>query len=351
MNTAMEATLLDRAIGALRGHGLDVAVQNQPKQLGRQIDADAWLRVAKDKQHIDYVVEAKRAVAPATLGAVVTQLRQDAVAAKRPLLLVTYYVTPPMAEKLRTLEQQFVDVAGNAYLEGPGVLVYVTGRKGEDLQGEPRPGRAFTTAGLKVLFALICDPELAGAPYRTIAAAAGVALGAVPPVLGDLRRQRYLLVGDKKRRLLTTRRLLDDWALAYARTLRAKTLAAIYFAPKFETWPDWELDPKQARWGGEPAANLLVGYLRPGVLTIYAHKLPPRLAVEQRLVAAGHLTQERLVEVRRPFWGEALKFEGQPKTVPPALVYADLLATGDARCIETAQMVYDQFLARLFPAA
>jgi hypothetical protein len=348
MNTATEANLLDRAISALRGHGLDVAVQNQPK--GRQIKADAWLRVAKGKQHIDYVVEAKRAVAPATVGAVVTQLRHDADAAKRPLLLVTHYVTPPMAEKLRTLEQQFVDVTGNAYLEGPGLLVYVTGRKAEGLQVEPRPGRAFTTAGLKVLFALICDPELAGATYRTIAAVAGVALGAVPPVLGDLRRQRYLLVGDKKRRLLTTKRLLDDWALAYARTLRAKTLAATYFAAKFETWPNWKLDPQEARWGGEPAANLLVGYLRPGVLTIYAQKLPPRLAVEQRLVVAGNVTQERLLEVRKPFWGEALKMEGHPKTVPPALVYADLLATGDARCIETAQMVYDQFIARLFPA-
>ena len=29
--------------------------------------------------------------------------------------------------------------------------------------------------------------------------------------------------------------------------------------------------------GGEPAANLLVPYLRPGVLTIYADKLLPLL--------------------------------------------------------------------------
>jgi Transcriptional regulator, AbiEi antitoxin, Type IV TA system len=30
--------------------------------------------------------------------------------------------------------------------------------------------------------------------------------------------------------------------------------------------------------------------------------------------------------------------------VPPVLVYADLLATGDGRCMETAQMVYDRTL-------
>ena len=349
MNATAEANLIHRAIGALRGHGLDVAVRNQPRP-APQIETNGCLRVAKDKQHVDYVVEAKRAVAPATLGAVVTQLRHFAAAAKQPLLLVTDYVTPPMAEKLRTLDQQFVDGAGNAYLNGPGFLVYVTGRKPEDLQGPARPGRTFTTAGLKVLFALICDAQLAAAPYRTIAEAADVALGALPPLLRDLAYQRYLLVAGKKRRLLATKRLLDDWALAYARTLRPKTLAAMYVAPKFETWPDWQFDLNEARWGGEPAANLLVDYLRPGVLTIYTRKLPPRLAVEQRLVAAGHLTQERLLELRRPFWGNTLKLEGHPKTVPPALVYADLLATGDARCIETAQMVYDQFLARLFTA-
>jgi hypothetical protein len=28
------------------------------------------------------------------------------------------------------------------------------------------------------------------------------------------------------------------------------------------------------------------------------------------------------------------------------LIYADLLATSDARCIETAQMLYDRYLAR-----
>ncbi|MEO8330352.1 MAG: type IV toxin-antitoxin system AbiEi family antitoxin, partial [Candidatus Nanopelagicales bacterium] len=315
------------------------------------IEADGWLRVAKDKQHVDYVVEAKRAVVPATLGAVVTQLRQFAAAAKRPPLLVTDYVTPPLAEKLRALDQQFVDGAGNAYLNGPGFLVYVTGRKAENPQGPLRPGRTFTTTGLKVLFALICDARLAAAPYRMIAQAADVALGALPPVLRDLEHQRYLLVAGKNRRLVGTKRLLDDWAFAYARTLRAKVLTATYVAPKFETWPDWELDPNEARWGGEPAANLLVEYLRPGVLTIYARKLTPRLVVEQRLVVAGRLAQEGLLEVRRPFWGATLKLDGHPKTVPPALVYADLLAIGDARCIETAQMVYDEFLARLFAPA
>lgn len=345
-----ETAVLDKTVEALRAQGLAVVIQKMPRA-ARDAGADAWLRVGKDPQAQDYAVEVKRGVTPATLGATMAQLNQFATATGRVPLLVTAHVTPPMAERLRALGQQYADTAGNAYLFGPGLLFFVAGRKPDVKTAAQRPGRAFTTAGLKVLFALICDPELAAAPHRAIAAAAGVALGAVPPVLADLLQQGYLLVAGRNRRLNATRRLLDDWALAYARTLRPKTLLGTYFTPNFDTWTKWKLDPKQARWGGEPAANLLTGYLKPGALTIYADKLPPKLMLEQRLALAGLLGAVHPVEIRKPFWGDTLRQEGRADTVPPALVYADLLATGDGRCIETAQMIYDGYLARLFPAA
>jgi hypothetical protein len=58
----------------------------------------------------------------------------------------------------------------------------------------------------------------------------------------------------------------------------------------------------------------------------------------------------RTVEWRKPFWGK-VPAAARPDTVHPVLVYADLLATGEARCMETAQLVYDEYLARLLPAA
>ena len=350
MKEQLKTDLIDRAAAALEPLGLALQKMKQPSGIP-QLPADAWARVARGREHIDYLAEARRTVTPATLGALLMQLRHMAEAAGRPALLVTDYVTPQVAETLRTQHQQFVDAAGNAYLEGPGLFVYVTGCKLRERHTTPRGNKMFATAGLKVLFALLCDPALADAPYRGIAAAAGVALGAVPAALADLRQARHLIETDKARRLLATKRLLDEWALAYAHTLRAKTLLKTYVAPNFGTWADWRLDPEQARWGGEPAANLLVRYLRPGVLTIYADKLPPRLIVEQRLVLAGPLVEANLLELRKPFWGRTLRVEGRPDTVPPPLVYADLLATGDGRCIETAQLVYDEYLARLLPAA
>ena len=342
--------ILSRTIEALRGLDLIVTEQKMPRAQGA-VQADAWLRVKRNRQEPnDYVVEVKRAATPATLGATVAQLNQLADACGRIPLLVTTHVTPPVAQRLKGLAQQFADTAGNAYLTGPGFLIFVVGRKPEEKPLPRRRDRLFTMAGVKVLFALICDPEFAKATHRAIAAAADVALGSVPAVLDEMKRQGNLLVTGDKRRLNATRRLLDDWALAYARTLRPKTLLATYTTPNFGGWNDWKLPRGEARWGGEPAANLLVRFLKPGVLTIYAQKPPARLMVEQRWTLAATPAAANVIEIRQPFWGKTLPQGERGDTVPPALVYADLLATGDARCIETAKLVYDRYLARLFPA-
>lgn len=344
-----EPTLFDRAIAALTALGLEVCVTDPP-EMATQVGADAWLRVGKGGEQADYAAVVQRKLTPATLGAATMQLQHVANATGHPTLLVTDYLTPPMAERLRDQKQQFADTAGNAYLEGPGQLVYVTGRRLLDKVAATSAGKAYTMTGLKVMFALLCDPALADAPQRAIAAAAGVALGAIPAVLADLQQAGHLLVLPKRRRLNATKRLLDEWALTYARRLRAKTLQATYLAKDFDAWQQWPLDA-QALWGGEPAANLLVDYLVPGVLTIYADRLPPKLLVEQRMtIARGAQAGDRVLEWRKPFWGN-MKAATRPDTVHPVLVYADLLATGDARCIETAQLVYDEHLARLLPAA
>ena len=349
MNKTTETALLDLGVQALQEHGLKVQVQKEPK-IGRALDADAWLRVGTAKQHIDYVVEAKRAVTPTTLGAVVAQLRHTAAIAGRPPLLVTGYITPPMADQLKRLDQQFADAAGNAYLTGPGVLVFVTGRKPEKNTNAARPGRAFATAGLKVTFALLCNPALVAAPHRTIAIAADVALGVVPAVLKDLQQLGY--VGDLKgkrgtRRLFDVPRLLAQWAETYAHLLRPRTLIGRYYVPALEGWKDWPLARQDALWGGEPAGALLTKYLRPGELTIYAKKLPGTLAARQKFMKEAAPGHTAVVEVRKQFWNFPADPQ-HPGLVPPLLVYADLLATGDARCIETAKMVYEENIVRLF---
>jgi len=350
MNTAEQATRLEGAKAALEGIGLKVAPFRAPPGVPRGW-ADAWLRIGRGKDGVGYLVEIKRAVTASTVGAVIAQLRDRAAQTGRPTLLITDYLTPPVADALREQQQQFADAAGNAFLTGPGLYVYVTGGRPKARMVAGKGGGTITNNGLKILFALLCDPALAQAPQRTLAAAANVALGAVPGGLQDLQGAGDVMVLNKRRRFRGTKRLLDEWAQGYARRLRPKTLVATYTTERFDTWKEWPVDPAHVRWGGEPAAALLTNYLRPGVLTLYTDGLPPRLMVDQRLIREDRPAAQRYLEVRRPFWGAPLHVQARPDVVPPVLVYADLLATGDGRCIETAQMLYEDHLAQLLPTA
>jgi hypothetical protein len=113
--------------------------------------------------------------------------------------------------------------------------------------------------------------------------------------------------------------------------------------------PDWWKKLDAAKYkvmlGAEPAAAIATRYLRPGVVTLYAQEAPARLMADYRL----RKVEEGTIELRRRFWPFDHKWE-HPALTPPVLIYADLLATGDARCIETAQIIYDRYLARLIKA-
>jgi len=78
-------------------------------------------------------------------------------------------------------------------------------------------------------------------------------------------------------------------------------------------------------------------------------QMPNLLAARQKFMkepAPGHTA---VVELRKRFWNFPAESDpGRGDLVPPLLVYADLLATGDARCIETAKMIYENHIARLF---
>lgn len=342
-----EAELLPAALAAARGLGLAAELTPAPAKRG-VAEPDGVVRLGHGGKTQRYVVEVKRQLRPATLGVALHQLDQRAKAHQLPGLLVADYIAPALAEALHEQGRAFLDTAGNAYVQQPGVLLWVTGRKPARKIAAPQLGRAFQPTGLQVLFALLCHPEWVSLPYRELAARAGVAHGTVGWAMGDLIEQGFVteLKGKRgTRRLYQGERLLALWADAYARQLRPRTLLGRYYVPALDGWQEWPLEKHAAQWGGEPAAALLTRYLKPGALTLYADKLPGLLAAKYKFTkepAPGHTA---VVEVRRRFWH--FPEEGAQPCVPPVLVYADLLATGDARCIETAKRLYDEDVVRL----
>jgi hypothetical protein len=260
-------------------------------------------------------------------------------------LLAAPFITREVAEGCRRLHVPFLDTAGNAYLEGPGLLVYVV--------GQPRPAgrgardfRAVKPAGLRIVFALLCRPALVEGTYREIAAQAGVALGTVGPVMKDLEARGYVRfregVGG---RLLEPARLIEEWVTHYPAALRAK-LNPRRFRADVERLRQMDLAGLKACWGGEPAAAKLTGYLKPAQYTIYAREPVAKLVAAARMRAdeAGN------VEVLDRFWNFEAD-EAFPDVAPPLVVYADLLATHEGRDAEAARMIYEQRIAPGFREA
>ena len=141
-------------------------------------------------------------------------------------------------------------------------------------------------------------------------------------------------------RLINGERLLGQWTEAYARTLRPRLLLG-RFRGELKG-----LGARGTKWkeelllGGELAAARLTRHLRPGTATFYAQAIDPKVVLGLVLRADA----EGNVDFRRRFW----IFPGEvPRLVPTLLVYADLLAIGDARCLETAQFLHGQLLDRL----
>ena len=330
-----EQGLLAQAVNAMEPLGLQIRVLRLETPNGdHRVDATIGLRFGG--RQLRYAAEIKRGLRPATLGAVVHQLR----ARTGHPLLVADHVTPPLADALRAQGVEFIDAAGNAFLNQPPLLVFVKGQRRAEAPPTLERGRAFQPTGIQVLFALLARPELVARPYREIAPAAGVAHGTVGWVMAELPGLGYLAKVGGRRRLINGERLLDRWAEAYARTLRPRLLLGRFRGDV------GALHTRTAQWpagvmvGGELAAARLTRHLRPGRATFYTQAIDPRMILKLRLKADA----EGNVDFRRRFWN----FPGeQLHLTPTLLVYADLLAIGDARCLETAQLLRGQLLARL----
>jgi hypothetical protein len=261
------------------------------------------------------------------------------------LLLVTSHVSQDMAERLRSNDIAFLDTAGNVSLRLPDALLYVVGRRPPE-RGVPKPrARTASPKHLEVLFALIADPALAAAPYRTIASAAGVALSTVNLALDDLQHRGLLAVGpDGRRRFSDWERVVDEWAALYPLRLKPRLASRRFAATRPDWWQAIDLARHDAVLGGEAAAEKLAHHLRAERIMLYAASATPReLLLEARLKA----DPDGEVEVVQRFWPASSKTvaTGTPDVAHPILVYADLLDTGESRNVEAARQIRELYLA------
>ncbi|MCI0563760.1 MAG: hypothetical protein MN733_35245 [Nitrososphaera sp.] len=337
--TTVDEKILKGALGALEEATGATAhiLEWQPKLTGGL--ADAIMEVVKDNNKVRYLVEIKPTFPATALGHIVAQLRKF----DKPAIIITRHITAPMAERLKRQNIAFLDTAGNTYINTPKLYVYVTGRKPEKTEDQAKKFRAFRATGLKVIFALLCIPDLVRANYRDIAKAADVALGTVGWVMYDLKRLNYIVErGKLERKLLNKRKLFDAWVTAYGQELRPKLYLGRFRGPKVDWWKNMNWRGVNAYLGGETAAAELTGYLKPETATIYITGDVDPLLLYHRLKRDPNGD----VEMIKTFWHFDYEWN-YPHLAPPLLIYAELMRTAEDRNIETGKLIYDQYLARL----
>ncbi len=333
MNTAVGKSLLRAGIATLRQIGLNATVNSREARSDKA--GDATLTLERDGTHLQYQVEIKRAVGPELVGHIALAFAGHT----EDRLLITAYVTAPLAQEFRRRGIQFVDAVGNAFLKRQGLLVFVTSYRPRARPTARRTPRVFRPSGLRMTFALLSLPDLTRASQRDIARAARVALGSVADIFRGLRELGFIAEIHGKRQLLHRERLLNQWTEAYARTLGPSLEIARFSAPSPTWWRDLDLTPYNAQWGGETAAAILQGNIIPEGTILYAADVPRSLLSKYRFKA----DPDGRVIVRRRFWNFETP-ESRREVVPPLLVYADLVAAGDARSVAAAEQIRSGYL-------
>lgn len=343
-----EQALLEDALEALRAKTAveGELIELEPHSPGRY-RPDALISLAYHDGTTRYFVECKSLI---DRKAQLDQVRRQLDSFDSPGLLIASYITKELAEHCQAIGLQFVDTCGNAYLRAPGLFILIMGEKSEGGQRASRAPKGLTNAaGLRVAFALLCQPVLVKSPLKDIASNAGVSLGTAFNVLEDLERRGYLINKGQaeRRKLLERRRLMEEWVINYPSTLRLKLNGRRFTASDPSWWERTNLDGVDFAWGSEVAAKKLTGYLKPSTQTLYVQSTDMSRAIKD--LAIKHRIKpdpDGNIEILEKFWH--WKSDGIGDFAPPLLVYSELLAILDPRAQETANIIKERFVDAAF---
>ena len=304
------------------------------KEDGAYGNFDALIQI----MNVDFLCEIKGNITATNINTIVNRLQKYMATEKRPVLLVAKYINPNMFDKLVELGLNILDCAGNCYIRymnGNIPVFHLTNKGEKNVFANEKVYPIFQYAGIKVIFYLLQDKNNVNKAYREIQENTGVALGTVKNVIDELVARKFILVTDKGRILKNRKALLDLWVENYNQVLKPKLMMgrmAFRTNEQRNKWKAMEL-PEGMYWGGESAANMIDNYLEPGAFDIYTD-VPTAY-----LMKTGFVRQDANGEIKvyQKFW----KWETENHLIPLILVYADLMGSGNSRCLEAANRLIE----------
>ncbi len=325
-----------QVIEALRRVLLDFPGWSKVDLADRELtEADCWIKAWVRGQVFEFQLDVKSGSwRPEALQRIQNQSFQSII----PIVLASAWISPKLAKSLREMGMNYLDTAGNAFLDFPGLQVF---RETNALPlVDPRPkrpaGGAFNASAVRVGLQLLLDPELVQSNLRHIATLAGVSAPSAKFAMDAFKSDGYVLdAGKKGRRLVDREAFFRKWTESYNQRYRPRHSFGRYSSGLGKL----DLKGCEACWGGEPAADRLTNNLEPGMQTVYAYTT--KIGA---LIAKNQLRSqpEGDVELVQACWGK--HNEGPQGTAPAFVVFADLKNERDPRCDEVAEQIFESLL-------
>lgn len=263
---------------------------------------------------------------------------------EKPFLVAADYITPNAKKLLKGKGINYIDGFGNASIKLDNLKVYVE-------QGNAKPiynpySEVFTQAGGQVLFQLLQHPKNINLTQRKLAEISRVSLGSVSKTIKGLFKEGFTVEwkSDKKFQLVKKEELLDKWViLVNEKILPHYKIGRFSFGSKEKFVRKEEDTSHETIWGGESGAKMLTGYLNPEQFSLFTTRSKKYIMTNYRLVPndSGEITVYQL------FWQPgSSNFQCKNGSIiaHPLLIYAELMYSGNERNIETAQIIYNEYI-------
>ena len=309
--------------GALEGRledGAPLAVTDGHRTWGFQLVHARYLRTNTVAHRASRILQDRASAGPDT-----------------PSLLFTEYVTPGVGEVLRELGICYVDVAGNAWVRGPGLLAWVEGKR---RVSAPRTNPKPTTPGaLQLVYLLLKDAHWCSRPYREMAEHTGLALGTIGWIMNTLIHSGHVARTSTGRVLKSPERLHAEWEEHWYDRLRPRLAPTTCIGkrdPGFERLMNSVSETQGCFIGGELGVTQLLGGVEPTTATIHVPPGSARDCMQALTLLPNRDGNIQLVET----FGSENRWDAGRGTTPnspsrpladPLLLRAEVLSSNDQR--------------------
>jgi len=307
---------------------------------GRRSDSDGLVKISSSNLELAYTVLLQPWAPQKDINTLISQIKSI----PSPAILFADFINPVMAEKFRRRSISFVDCVGNLSIKNRQFDLYVKGKKSSRLRSKRIRGRAFNSAGLKLIFAIFNQPQFLQASYRDISNKVNIALGSVGPVIDDLYVSGYIL-DDGERRLINKKRLYERWVDGYLEKLRPKQILACYTSDDENWWKNADPVEFHGLWGGEIVVAQSTPFMLPETISLYFSS-----EVKQKEFADFNGLREDVdgeICVYRSFWSPSYAGDENVEGLSPMIVYADIVDAINPGSWDVAKTFYGEAIAHL----